>query len=72
MSLTRRSLMKSLVSLPVAGRKLEGIPRPSEKGISKYTIGTVGSPTTPDVRWSDEQLRSIKEAGVKTLQLSIA
>lgn len=35
-------------------------------------IGIVGHPTTPDVTWSDEQLRRLKEVGFDTLQLSIA
>lgn len=36
------------------------------------TIGIVGHPTTPDVRWSDEQLSAIREIGFETIQLSIA
>jgi len=35
-------------------------------------VGIIGHPTTPDVAWSDEQLRFLKEAGFETLQLSIA
>jgi hypothetical protein len=37
-----------------------------------YFVGIVGSPSDPDVSWSDEQLRQIKDLGVNTLQLSIA
>jgi hypothetical protein len=37
-----------------------------------YVVGIVGHPTTPDVAWSDEQLATLKDVGVNTLQMSIA
>jgi len=40
--------------------------------VFENVIGIVGHPTTPDVAWSDEQLRAIRDIGVDTLQLSIA
>jgi len=40
--------------------------------VFQYSVAIVGSPTTPDVLWSDEQLRAIKQVGFNTLQLSIA
>jgi len=35
-------------------------------------IGIIGHPTTPDVAWSDDQLRALRDVGFNTLQLSIA
>ena len=38
----------------------------------KYFIGIVGSPSDPDISWSDNELMKIKDLGVNMLQLSIA
>jgi hypothetical protein len=38
----------------------------------KYFVGIVGSPSDPDVSWSDNELIKIKDLGVNMLQLSIA
>jgi len=35
-------------------------------------IGIIGNPTNPDITWSNQQLSSIRNIGVDTLQLSIA
>ncbi len=35
-------------------------------------IGILGHPTTPDVRWTDRQLATLRETGFETLQLHIA
>lgn len=35
-------------------------------------IGIVGHPTTPEVSWSDSQIRALSEVGFETVQLSIA
>jgi hypothetical protein len=64
--------MKSLALLPIIGTKLEGKPAPEKQEAFQYTVGIVGHPTTPDVRWTDDQLRAIKDVGFNTLQLSIA
>ena len=56
-----------LAALPVIARPADSTPTRSDEGVFKYTIAIVGSPTTPDVRWSDERLRPIKEAGFNTL-----
>lgn len=42
------------------------------KGTFEYVVGIVGHPTTPDVAWSDEQLQTLKDYGINTLQLAIA
>lgn len=38
----------------------------------KYFVGIVGSPSIPDISWSDNELMKIKDLGVNMLQLSIA
>lgn len=38
----------------------------------QYFVGIVGNPEVPDISWSDEQLKQIKDLGVNMLQLSIA
>ena len=38
----------------------------------KYFVGIVGAPSDPDISWSDEELKQIKDLGVNMLQLSIA
>lgn len=38
----------------------------------QYTVGILGHPTTPDVRWTEERLMALKDIGVNTIQLSIA
>ncbi len=35
-------------------------------------VGIVGNPTSPDVRWNDEQMRLLRHLGFNILQLSIA
>jgi hypothetical protein len=38
----------------------------------EYFIGIVGNPSSPDTRWSDDQLTQLKSLGVNMVQLSIA
>ncbi len=38
----------------------------------QYTVGILGHPTTPDVRWTEDRLLALKELGINTIQLSIA
>lgn len=38
----------------------------------QYYVGIVGNPEVPEISWSDEQLKQIKDLGVNMLQLSIA
>ncbi|MEI7672903.1 MAG: hypothetical protein WCK00_12405 [Deltaproteobacteria bacterium] len=38
----------------------------------KYFVGIVGNPSKPDIEWSDEQMKILKDLGVNMLQLSIA
>ncbi len=44
----------------------------SSPGGFKHFIGVVGSPSSPEISWSDDDLRKIKALGVNMLQLSIA
>jgi len=51
----------------------EVISAPMERpGGYEYFVGIVGNPSSPDIRWSDEQLTQIKALGVNMVQLSIA
>ena len=68
---TRRSLVKSLSAISTLARSVSSDPGRDEKRF-EYIVGIVGNPTTPDVRWTDEQLRAIKDVGFNTLQLSVA
>jgi hypothetical protein len=38
----------------------------------EYFIGIVGNPSSPEIEWSDDELRKIRDLGVNMLQLSIA
>ena len=40
--------------------------------VFEHRIGILGHPTTPDVAWSDDQLRALRDLRLNTLQLSIA
>lgn len=40
--------------------------------VFEHRIGILGHPTTPDIAWSDDQLRALHDLGLNTLQLSIA
>ena len=45
---------------------------PDDDRLFRWVIGIVGHPTTPEVSWSDDQMRALREAGFDTVQLSIA
>ena len=40
--------------------------------VTRYFIGIVGNPSSPDISWSDDELTKIKALGVNMVQLSIA
>ena len=42
------------------------------QGGFKYFVGIVGSPSFPEISWSDEELEQIKALGVNMVQLNIA
>lgn len=42
------------------------------KNVFQYHVGIVGSPSKPDVEWSDKNLSDLKRLGFNTLQLNIA
>jgi hypothetical protein len=69
---TRRNLVKGLAAVPLFSvTKLPlGLPPVSQP--FTYIVGIVGSPSTPDVAWSDDELKAIQEIGFNTLQMSIA
>ena len=52
-------------------KKVEEFGMP-KKNPFKLMIGIVGSPSSPEIEWSDTQLEQIKALGVNMLQLSIA
>ena len=68
----------SLISLPSQKNNLttmistQGESNSSATYKFNYFIGIVGSPSDPDISWSDNELMKIKDLGVNMLQLSIA
>ena len=72
----------SLLKAPGSNRGVSSassLPLASESKMEKsgpygfdYFVGIVGSPSIPDISWSDNELRQIKSLGVNMLQLSIA
>jgi hypothetical protein len=75
MDISRRSMLKNLTALSAVAAgstSQQSHAAGTQENTFRYTIGIVGNPTIPDVRWSNEQLDLIKKAGFNTLQLSIA
>lgn len=58
-------------TVPVPGSEDKKASKSDPYGF-KYFVGIVGSPSIPNISWSDKEIKEIKSLGVNMLQLSIA
>jgi len=64
--------MKGLAASPFLSRPQQQLGASPAIHSFAYIVGIIGSPSNPDVAWSDDELKQIKDIGFNTLQMSIA